>query len=141
MEIGVVARGYSDRLKSRVSVLDFHQRFGMVVREGPQQHVFDDAEDGGVRADAQSERQDRDGRESGALAQGAQTKLQVVGKIAEPAGFRHRSNSLTLTTKWRHSIFGAPQTALYPRRATQGQVITGGAGRKRATYGMMAPWA
>jgi len=62
----------------------------MVVRQGPQEHVFDDAEDGGVRANTQSERQDRDGRESGALAQGPCAEAQVVAKIAEPVRFRHR---------------------------------------------------
>ena len=90
MEVRIVAGRYSNGLESRVGVPDFHQRFRMVIGQRPEEHVFDDAENGGVRADAQSERQDRDGRESGALAQGPCAEAQVVANLAEPVRLRHR---------------------------------------------------
>ena len=54
------------------------QLLRMVVRQRLQQHGIDDAEDGSVRADAESEGEHGDGGEAGILAQHAQSEARVL---------------------------------------------------------------
>jgi len=57
-----------------------HDAVGVRVRQGPEEHAVDKAEDRGVRADAQGQRQDRNGGESGAAAQRSEGVSQVLRK-------------------------------------------------------------
>jgi hypothetical protein len=50
------------------------------VGERPQQHVFDDAEDGGVDADSEGERRDRDEKEASRAAERAEGVAQVLAQ-------------------------------------------------------------
>jgi hypothetical protein len=52
---------------------------------GPQHDGVDQAEDRGVGADSQSQREDGDGEETGAAAQRSQRIAQVLRQIGEPA--------------------------------------------------------
>src|SRR5262249_41009888 len=47
----------------------------------PKQHGVDDAEDGGVGADAESERENRGERESGAGAKHSRTKADILDQM------------------------------------------------------------
>ena len=60
---------------------------GLGKRQRPQQHGVDDREHRGIHADAKRQRQNRDGREAGILAQLA----KCVAKILEESGHK-RSN-------------------------------------------------
>ena len=51
--------------------------FGVLHRQLPQQDLVDQREDGGVGADAQRQRQDRDGRKQRAAAQAADGKAEI----------------------------------------------------------------
>jgi len=53
-------------------VIEDDQLVRLRVRQRLQQHAVDDAEDGGVGADADCQGQDRDGREHGELQQPAE---------------------------------------------------------------------
>src|ERR1043165_5941759 len=55
-----------------------HQLAGIGKRQRPQEHGVDDAEDGGVGADAERERDRRDDAQAGRLHQHAQAKLYVL---------------------------------------------------------------
>ena len=48
-----------------------HDAIGLGIRQRPQQHAVNDAENGGVRADAQSERQDESQRQNPAPCAGS----------------------------------------------------------------------
>jgi hypothetical protein len=58
-----------------------HEPAGVGERQRPQERRIDDAEDGRVGADAQREREDRHGRESGRLAEPAHRVRQVLSEI------------------------------------------------------------
>ena len=60
------------------------QPFGMRIFEGPQQHGVDDAEDGGIEADADRQRQHGDGGESGRAPQDAECEQQVLPELVDP---------------------------------------------------------
>ena len=55
-----------------------HDAVGLGVGQRPQQHAVDDAEDGGVGADAEAERQDEGEREPRHAGQRAQREADVV---------------------------------------------------------------
>src|SRR5882672_7043517 len=61
-----------------------HQRVWILVRNRAQQYRIDHAEDGGVRTDAQRNRQDRNGRERRALNQHPRAVTQVPPQIVHP---------------------------------------------------------
>ena len=61
---------------------------GLVVRQGSEEHAVDDAEDSGVRADAQRQRQDRDGCKACVPAQGPQPVTDVLQQRAH-VSLRH----------------------------------------------------
>jgi hypothetical protein len=56
----------------------------MSERRRPQQHGVDDAEDRGVEADADRQRQDHHGAESGTPAQHAQGVADVLPQLIDP---------------------------------------------------------
>ena len=55
-----------------------HEAGGIGERQRPQEHRVDDAEDGGRRADAECERDDRDGAEAGVSRQQSQRIVDVL---------------------------------------------------------------
>jgi hypothetical protein len=55
-----------------------NQTLGFMEREGTQQERVDDAEDGGVRAYSERQREHRDGRKAGALAHHADTVTETL---------------------------------------------------------------
>jgi hypothetical protein len=57
---------------------DEREPLGLRERQGPEHHRVHDAEDRGVRADAERQRQERDGREARALGQPAQREPHVL---------------------------------------------------------------
>src|SRR2546426_196977 len=54
---------------------------GLAKRKGPEHDRVNDAEDRGVRADAERQGQDGDGREAGTLAQQAQPEAYVINNV------------------------------------------------------------
>ncbi len=63
---------------ARADVFDEDELLGLLDRQHAQQNGIDEAEDGCVRADAQRERQDRDGGESRRGAQRAHGVAQIL---------------------------------------------------------------
>ena len=57
-------------------------RSGIVVRQVPQDDGLQHGEDGGVGADAECERQHRNGREAGVLREGSQAVAKVLDEGA-----------------------------------------------------------
>ena len=55
----------------------------MRERQRPEQHRVDDAEDGGVHADAEREREDDDGSEAGPAAQHAQRVSNILEELID----------------------------------------------------------
>ena len=68
----------------RLDVANQQQPVGVRIGEGAQQDAVDEAEDHGVGADSQRQRQNRDGGESGTLQQGAGGDAQVVHGFGPP---------------------------------------------------------
>jgi hypothetical protein len=62
---------------------DADQLVGILVRQGPNQHGIDDAEDCRVRTDAQAERQDGDQRKSGRARERPNRVVQVLPQRRE----------------------------------------------------------
>ena len=73
-----VAAGPVDRLAQ------VDEPVAVAVRQRLEQHAAHDAEDRGVGADAEREREDDDGGERGAVAQRAQRVRDVGGDALEP---------------------------------------------------------
>jgi hypothetical protein len=59
-----------------------HQAFGAWIGQRPQQDRVDDAEDGGVGADAEGQRRDGDGREGAMLAEQTETMPDVLPEVS-----------------------------------------------------------
>ena len=57
---------------------------GMRVRQRIEEHGVDDGKQGSVGADAQSQGEDRDGREAGIFSQRAGSVAQVLQEFFEP---------------------------------------------------------
>ena len=68
--------GRSRLIRGRVPDLD--EIVGARVRQRPQEHAIDDAEDGGVRSDAKRQRHQDDGSQARCLEEGAQCIPDVV---------------------------------------------------------------
>ena len=62
-----------------------HDAIGVRIRQRPQQHAVDDAEDRGVRADAEPQRQDESDRKPGQLRQVADSNAKVVEHGRHPS--------------------------------------------------------
>ena len=79
--------GIGDRAGAEIglALVKHHELFGMRVGNWIEQHRVDDGEKRRVRADAERERQDRDGGEAGALAQCANGEAKILQKFVEPA--------------------------------------------------------
>ena len=60
-----------------------HDALGMIVGQGLEQDAVDEAEDGGVAADPDGERGERDDGEAAALEQRATRELQVLEEFAQ----------------------------------------------------------
>ena len=60
-----------------------HDAIGVGIGQRPQQHRIDDAEDRGVRADAECERQHREGRERTRASHGAEGVAHVLCELFE----------------------------------------------------------
>src|ERR1700719_264225 len=71
-------------LKRPIVLPHHHQAIRLEVRQRSQHNAFYDAENGGVRTDAESERENRDRSEAGVLAEHAQRVAQVCEKRVEP---------------------------------------------------------
>jgi hypothetical protein len=65
LEIGVGSEDLRQFLLARAGVYDVDQSIRTFVRERPEQHPVDNAEDGRIRPNAQRQRYQHDGRESG----------------------------------------------------------------------------
>ena len=72
----------------RAALGEHHQPIRVAERQRTEQRRVDEREDRAVRADAQGERQDRDGREAGLPAKGAGGIAEVVPELGQyrPAG-------------------------------------------------------
>ncbi len=69
----------------RRRLLDHHQPVAVLIGQRLQQHAVDDAEDGGVGADAEAERQHRQQRVAGMAQQRPRAVLQIRQQRFEPA--------------------------------------------------------
>ena len=67
----------------RRRLADQHQPIAVGVGQRLQEHAVDDAEDRGVRADPEPERQDREQREAAVLEQRAHAEAQVVQQLVD----------------------------------------------------------
>ena len=74
--------GESLASEARIQRVQHHQPLGVVVRVRFQQDAVDDAEDGGVDADAEAQTQDRDCGEGLAVPEAAQRVASVLKKHA-----------------------------------------------------------
>ena len=80
---------------SACALMEHDQLAAVAVGQRSQQHAVDDAEDGGVGADAQRHGEDDDQREAGAAAQVAQAVANVLrGRFEEPATASDRGRRL-----------------------------------------------
>ncbi len=70
-----------------------HDAVGLVVGQWREQRGVDDAENRGVRADAQGQRQYRDRREAGILPQQPQAKEQVAPAISHEVSLAAREST------------------------------------------------
>jgi len=59
---------------------DIHELAGVARRNGPQEQLIHQAEDGGIHADTERQRSDGDGSESGISAHGAQRIPYVIAR-------------------------------------------------------------
>jgi hypothetical protein len=72
-------------VERRIEVLDRHEHPGVAVGQGPQQNRIYDAEDGRVRADAERQRDEHDGREDRTLSESP----EAVGDVAKQSVHRY----------------------------------------------------
>ena len=63
---------------------DLHEAIGVVIRQRPQQHRADDAEDRRVGANPQRQRENRDRRESGSPPQGPEPVDHIEPQVVDP---------------------------------------------------------
>src|SRR5262249_50875042 len=68
------------------AVPEDHEALGVGVGKGPEKERVGDAEDRGVRADAEAERQDGGEREAGALAEGTERVSKILDDVLRHAG-------------------------------------------------------
>jgi len=66
-----------------MAFVEFDQAVRLGKRQGTQQHRVHHAEHGRVGADAQRQREHRDGGESGAIEQHAERKAQIVHGVVK----------------------------------------------------------
>jgi len=78
-----------------IADLNRHDAPSIFIGKRVQQHVLDDAENGGYRADAQREREDREQREDLVFAQAAQAEAQI---LYEPL---HESKDAEMSQEFR----------------------------------------
>ena len=65
-----------------------HELLRILHRQQPQEHLIDECEDGGVGADAERHRQNRDGREAGMVPPGAKRKPEIGEQMTHVQPFR-----------------------------------------------------
>ena len=94
----------------------------MLERQRPQQHGVDDAEDGGIGADAERERQHRDGGEAGRAAQTSDRVPHVVSDVLQPP---ERSRVAMQVLRQRHAAHRAPrgQARLVRRQSAAAMLV------------------
>ena len=69
---------HGDHHAARIGPCDADELFGMGIGKPDEENSVDEAEDGGVGADAESQREDSDGREAGILAEQARAVANVL---------------------------------------------------------------
>jgi len=77
----IVAAEGAEVAARRAGELQPHQLLGMADRQGAQQRLVEQSEDGRVGADAQRQSDDGNQGEDGRLAQLAQGKTKIVEKL------------------------------------------------------------
>src|SRR6185436_5973823 len=87
------------------------QAFGLPHGQGLQHRRIDQAEDGGIRADAESQRGDRGDREAGALPEDAGGVPDVLDKVLEEARAAHVAALLLHLIEAAELEAGAPARA------------------------------
>ncbi len=70
-----------------------HQLLRSRIREGPHDHIPEDREDRSVGADAQRQRQQRDGREHGTAPKRADSVAQISSERVQPGAVTSRSDA------------------------------------------------
>ena len=92
-----------------------HQAIGLRIRQWPQEHTIDDAEDCGGRTDAERQSQESDRRESGSAREHPGGMPQIALQVVEP---RERAG---LTVQILHLSHAAERTARGEPRLVRGQ--------------------
>jgi hypothetical protein len=90
LEVGEVSLrdGYLREALGWETLPEHYEASGVVIGQGAKEHRIQQCEDGGVRADAEPENQDDDGREAGAAAEEVDGVAGIVG--VEHGGFNPR---------------------------------------------------
>ena len=70
--------------------VNLNETVGLAVRQGPQEHRIDHAEDGRVGPDPQAQREDRDRREGGTPSQSAEREADVAPQCVDQSSMRRR---------------------------------------------------
>src|SRR3984957_18555374 len=118
----VLVRG-GDRREHGVAFDDQHDVRGIAVGERAKQHAIDDGEDRGVRANAESEREDGDNRKARILEKHPDAIFQIVQEAIHSGAFPPRSSLSTNRAvmpksdrrSWRAVPGCSRQTARRPR--------------------------
>ena len=100
------------KVRARVAVLRIclpHHRkpFRMPIRKRTKQHAFHQAEDRGVRANAQSQRKHRHERESRRVSHLADAVTQIAAQIREEAHPAARRRALHDNLRWHRRQFAS----------------------------------
>src|SRR5258708_10435968 len=96
---------------------DMHEPRGFLYWKGPQHNRIDQAEDGGVRADAERERQHRHREEAGTPAERPRGAAEIFPEVFEPAAAHVAAILLDLFASAEFQALTTPRLVRFDARS------------------------